>query len=87
MNPDDRAQALEDDQEVETAHESSAQEGQSAPVQDVDAHFICFTCVDGHLYELDGRKKTPVNHGKTTPESLLADSMVVIRQFMEREPG
>lgn len=37
----------------------------------VNTHFIAFTHVDGSLYELDGRKDTPVNHGPTTGDTLL----------------
>lgn len=48
--------------------------------------FICFLEREGSLYELDGRKAGPVNHGPTTPESLLKDSVMVIRGFMERDP-
>lgn len=43
--------------------------------------------VDGHLYELDGRKAFPINHGATTPSTLLVDACTVIKQFMDRDPG
>ena len=42
--------------------------------------------VDGNLYELDGRKSFPINHGPTTRETLLSDSCKVIQQFMSRDP-
>lgn len=43
---------------------------------------------EGHLYELDGRKDFPINHGKTSKETLLIDTCNVIRQvFLERDPG
>lgn len=90
MNPDERAKALEDDDDLEVAHEDAASRGQtSVPGADdsVDAHFVAFSNVKGHLYELDGRKKRPINHGPTTPETLLEDACKVIRGFMERDPG
>ena len=44
-----------------------------APERDakLDMHFVAFVCVDGHLYEMDGRKKFPINHGESSPETLL----------------
>jgi ubiquitin carboxyl-terminal hydrolase L3 len=77
---------LEADEEVEVAHESTAAEGQSEVVQDVNTHFVAFVHKDGHLYELDGRKKTPVNHGPSSKETLLQDATKVIREFMARDP-
>ncbi|MCE3051477.1 Ubiquitin carboxyl-terminal hydrolase 3, partial [Datura stramonium] len=56
-----------------------------APVN-VDTHFICFTCVDGQLYELDGRKSGPISHGASTPSSLLQDAAKVIQKMMQKNP-
>jgi len=86
MTPDEIANYLEEDTALETVHEESAQLGQSEAVVDVDAHFVCFTCCDGCLYELDGRKKFPINHGPSTQSTLLADAARVIRGFMDRQP-
>lgn len=33
--------------------------------------YVSCSHVDGHLYELDGRKKFPINHGPTTQATLL----------------
>lgn len=53
----------------------------------MDTHFICFVNIDNVLYEMDGRKPWPVNHGPTTPESLLFDAATVIRtKFMALDP-
>ncbi|KAL0891966.1 hypothetical protein ABMA27_015200 [Loxostege sticticalis] len=49
-------------------------------------HFVTFIHKDGSLYELDGRKSFPINHGQTTPENLLEDAAKVCRQFIDREP-
>lgn len=87
MTAAERAAYLESDDEIESVHGSAAAEGQSAQEEDVNTHFICFTHMDGCLYELDGRKQFPINHGSTTAETLLEDTCVVVKQFMERDPG
>nr|XP_053652638.1 ubiquitin carboxyl-terminal hydrolase isozyme L3-like [Cherax quadricarinatus] len=37
----------------------------------VNEHFIALVEVEGNLYELDGRRKFPVNHGPTSADTLL----------------
>ncbi|KAH8065720.1 thiol-dependent ubiquitin-specific protease [Aureococcus anophagefferens] len=56
-------------------------------------HFICFVEHGGRLFELDGRtldgagRAFPVDHGPTTPASLVEDAAKVIRDdFMARDP-
>ncbi|KAL5460563.1 hypothetical protein EMCRGX_G034015 [Ephydatia muelleri] len=90
MNPDERALALEMENAISEAHESSAQEGDSAtPNRDdrVDLHFICFVQKDGHIYELDGTKPSPVNHGPSSSESFLQDAARVCQEFMAKDPA
>jgi translation elongation factor EF-1alpha len=78
---------IEDDKEIEEAHESTAQEGQSNMVEDVNTHFVAFVHRAGHLYEMDGRKDSPINHGSSSQETLLADACRVIQQeFMAKDP-
>lgn len=55
----------------------------SAPVNN---HFVSFVHKDGALFELDGRKDFPINHGPTTPERLLKDAAKICREFIAREP-
>lgn len=87
MTPEARAVALEDDAEIEESHELVAQEGQSAVVMDVNSHFIAFVQKEGCLYELDGRKAFPINHGPSSPDTLLLDACAVINKFMARDEG
>ncbi|KAK6935127.1 Peptidase C12, ubiquitin carboxyl-terminal hydrolase, partial [Dillenia turbinata] len=54
---------------------------------DVDTHFICFTCVDEELYELDGRKSGPISHGSSSPSSLLQDAAKVIQGMINKNPN
>lgn len=36
---------------------------------------------------LDGRKPAPINHGATTPDSLLNDAARICKEYMERDPN
>lgn len=90
MDPLQRAVFLETDREMEAAHSVAAVAGDTeAPSIDVsvDTHFICFTCVAGELYELDGRKSQPISHGPSTPSSLLQDAARVIKAMIEKNPS
>ncbi|XP_036179862.1 ubiquitin carboxyl-terminal hydrolase isozyme L3-like [Myotis myotis] len=72
MSPEERARYLENYDAIRVTQETSAHEGQTeAPNIDekVDLHFIALVHVDRHLYELDGRKPFPINHGKTSDEA------------------
>lgn len=45
MTPDERAEYLANDDEIEVTHEAAASEGQSSTSDntEVDTHFVCFT--------------------------------------------
>ncbi|CAN1825409.1 Ubiquitin carboxyl-terminal hydrolase 3 [Linum perenne] len=86
MDPLQRAKFLENDREMETAHSVAATGGETEATDDVNTHFICFACVDGELYELDGRKAGPVLHGPSSPESLLQDAAKVIKGMIQKNP-
>lgn len=89
MSPDARAKFLEKDESIRVSHEISAQEGQTETphIDDkVDLHFITFIEEHGSLYELDGRKPFPINHGPTSSETLLEDAVVICKTFMNRDP-
>eukprot|EP01137_Pigoraptor_chileana_P024080 Opistho-2@91456 len=89
MTPAQRGAHLEGAKEISVAHHESASEGQTeAPSLDADTnlHFIAFADVDGHIYEFDGRKPFPINHGTRTSDSLLRDAAPIIQKFMQRDP-
>ncbi|XP_059502476.1 ubiquitin carboxyl-terminal hydrolase isozyme L3 [Stegostoma tigrinum] len=89
LSPEEKAKYLEKDESIRVTHEFSAQEGQTeAPSLDekVDLHFITFVNVDGYLYELDGRKPFPINHGTTSADCFLEDAVEVCKKFMQRDP-
>lgn len=89
LTPEERGKHLESDTAFGEAHDEVAQEGQTqAPSRDerIDLHFIAFVHHKGHLYELDGRKDAPVNHGPSTEDTLLEDTAEVVKKFMARDP-
>jgi ubiquitin carboxyl-terminal hydrolase L3 len=74
LSPDERAKHLENTDIFATAHETSANKGQTKPPstsEDINLHFIAFVEKDGDIYELDGRKEFPINHGPTSPSTFL----------------
>ncbi|KAL6175866.1 hypothetical protein ACLB2K_052504 [Fragaria x ananassa] len=86
MDPLQRAAFLENDNEMEVAHSVAATAGDTEASDDVDTHFICYACVDGELYELDGRKSGPISHGPSSPNTLLQDAAKVIQGVIQKNP-
>lgn len=85
-NPSERAAFLESDREMEVAHSAAASAGETEAPAHVDTHFICFSCVDGKLYELDGRRSAPISHGASSPDTILEDAAEVIKRIIQKNP-
>ena len=67
MEPDKIGLALADASDIHGQSEASASGGQTeAPeaTAKTDCHFICFVAAEGEVYELDGNKSFPINHGE-----------------------
>ncbi|KAI7847078.1 hypothetical protein BDC45DRAFT_452403 [Circinella umbellata] len=87
MSPEERAELLENSKELADIHGTCAQAGQTqAPdaSEEVDLHFICFVVKNEHLYELDGRKLFPINHGKCL--DFVEGAAKIMRQYIARDP-
>ncbi|KAF2247749.1 ubiquitin carboxyl-terminal hydrolase, family 1 [Trematosphaeria pertusa] len=95
LKPDERGLALEDSKELEEAYASVASKGDTAPPEnpevDVDYHYICFvkSQQNGHLYQMDGMRKRPLDLGPlSTEEDVLSDACLrVIRDMIASEQG
>lgn len=92
LKPDERADLLYESKALETAHQNAASGGDtSAPSADdkVDLHFVCFVkAEDNHLWELDGRRKGPLDRGELPAgEDVLGDKALElgVRAFLKRE--
>ncbi|POY74047.1 putative Ubiquitinyl hydrolase 1 [Rhodotorula taiwanensis] len=83
--PLERAQLLTTANELERVHEETAQGGQTAAPaleDETDLHFVTFVDHNGYLIELDGRRNSPINHGKIE-DDLLNDTVKVVKRIME----
>lgn len=95
LTPDERALALENSAPLEEAHTRAAHQGDSAVPDledEVDFHYVCFAPSqkkEGRLFELDGRRKGPIDTAVTVAEGdVLDDSGIgLVKEFISREGG
>ena len=92
LNLQARADLLYESEALESAHQSAAGGGDtSAPdaEDNVDLHYVCYVkSQDNNLWELDGRRKGPLNRGKlSADEDVLSDKALDlgVRSFLKRE--
>ncbi|KAH7394960.1 hypothetical protein DE146DRAFT_66447 [Phaeosphaeria sp. MPI-PUGE-AT-0046c] len=92
LKPVERADLLYDSEALESAHQAAASGGDtSAPAAEdnVDLHYVCFVkSQNNHLWELDGRRKGPLNRGALSPdEDVLSEKALDlgVRSFLKRE--
>ena len=93
LKPVERAELLEETQALETAHQEAANLGDTAApsaTDDVDLHYVCFVKdqSEGHLYEMDGRRKGPLDRGALDEcDDVLSEKALQlgVRAFLKRE--
>ncbi|TFK57604.1 ubiquitin C-terminal hydrolase [Heliocybe sulcata] len=94
LTPNARAREFEDNAEIEAAHAAAAHKGDSAvpPDPHVEAPFAYIAFVkshkNGHLYQMAGYYKGPIDMGPIGGEDLLGERAVnVVKEFVAREKG
>jgi len=90
LSPEDRGATLEKSEAISLAHDECAAEGQTStpnPDDRVNLHFVTLVNFENSLYELDGRKPRPVNHGATSEDTFLEDAAKVCKDYMARDPN
>ena len=92
LGPIERADLLYNSQALERAHQNAAQEGDSsapAAEDNIDLHYVCFVKDEkNNLWEMDGRRKGPLNRGPLAPEDDVLSQKALdlgVRQFLKRE--
>ncbi len=86
ISAEERGKLFKESKELLEEHKSASEGGQSAVKSECDSHFISFINFDGRLYEMDGFKLCPVDHGACGEDQLLTRASEVIQQFMNRDP-
>lgn len=93
LGPEKRADLLYESDALEGAHADAAAQGDTAAPdaqENVDLHFVCFTKGrDGRLWELDGRRKGPLDRGVLLDQDddMLSERAVEagVKKVLERE--
>ena len=92
LKPLPRADLLYESEALESAHQSAASKGDTAAPSaetNVDLHYVCFVkSSKNHLWELDGRRKGPLDRGVLTQEDdVLSEKALAlgVKSFLKRE--
>lgn len=91
LKPTDRADLLYESRALESAHQEAAVQGDTtAPSADenIELHYVCFVTQNGHLWELDGRRKGPLDRGVLDPSDDVLSAKALdlgVRSFLKRE--
>ncbi|XP_065217222.1 ubiquitin carboxyl-terminal hydrolase isozyme L3 [Planococcus citri] len=88
LSPEEAGKLLQQS-EISQVHDKVAREGQTKapdPNESANFHYVAFVEKDGCLFELDGRKPLPINHGPTTKETLLQDSVREVKKYVASDP-
>ncbi|CAJ0588127.1 unnamed protein product [Cylicocyclus nassatus] len=83
LSTEERSDSLLRNNQLATAHDETAQEGETEEPANVDHHFICYVAKDGELYEIDSCAPFPRSLGKISEGSLLSAAGQHVKKLME----
>lgn len=90
LNKHDRAYALANNHTIEQLHHKYSIQGDTEVVNDVDVHYNAFIRHQSHIYELDGTKHQPIDHGTldNDDDSIFLQNVINIikTQFIDNDP-
>jgi ubiquitin carboxyl-terminal hydrolase L3 len=91
LDPISKAEKLESSDTIEKLHDKATSDESNQTsrgnIEDqLTTHFVALVHANGRLLELDGRKEGPVDHGSTSPSTLLQDACKLVQKFMARDP-
>jgi len=84
----ERGTSLLNNSEISGLHVRFSNEGQTESIRESGVsnhHFVCFIPVNNHVYELDGCKPNPIDHGEIH-ESFLKSAAVIIQTVYMSNP-
>lgn len=90
LEPEVKANKFESCETIAAAHETASVEGQTeapAASESVEYHFISIINNGNTIYEMDGRKHGPINHGPTSEKTFLRDAIKVVKKFVDISPA
>lgn len=90
LEPEVKANKFESCETIASAHARASVEGQTeapAASDSVEYHFISIIHNNNVIYEMDGRKHGPINHGPTSQETFLKDAIKVVKKFVKIDPS
>nr|POE71937.1 ubiquitin carboxyl-terminal hydrolase isozyme l3 [Quercus suber] len=92
LKPIQRATLLEETPALEAAHQEAAATGDTAAPaaeDNIDLHFVCFVKGrNGHLWEMDGRRKGPLDRGELAADDDVLSPTALekgVKAFLRRE--